>query len=314
MAKMKFISFVIVLLAVILAGAVGYFVLTRDETVNWKIYTDGMHRLSLKYPPHWTAADDYVGIKRELTKYLIIEPIRGHAPFTNELLTKTIDDAIRLIVSGSRGPNPFGVPALGDFSIRNLLVDGQEARLIIPSDPKYPSFKAILVVRFPQPLETNNGGTLYFLRIEFKQDEALEDIIKTIRFEVLPQPSELSEVEFISPRGGEKFVIGEPLFIQWTELPPNVTAFGLLLSQRGTGSRIEIGDSDIRYFEFRQSSDTETSFKWEDTTKIFIDFGHGQTGFWDIKPGKYRIVMRFRTFSDVEPFGVESEVFEFIKR
>ena len=68
--------------------------------------------------------------------------------------------------------------------IFNLIIQGQEARLIIPSSDQIEEMnhQAEVIVRYPTPIEIDGGRYNYFLL--YADKEHIQDIAKTIRFTV----------------------------------------------------------------------------------------------------------------------------------
>jgi TolB protein len=138
-------------------------------TGAWKTFVSPRYKLQLKYPAHWTKPDP-----------LDEEAYEGHNGFFNVSGLNgpklAVEEAMRSAVGDKI--KPYG----SDPQIISLKVDGQEARLIMPSSdqPAGQRGQGLLVVRYPTPVKFRSE--LYHFAVVWADRTHLSDIASTLTF------------------------------------------------------------------------------------------------------------------------------------
>ncbi|UCC64600.1 MAG: hypothetical protein JSV36_06010 [Anaerolineae bacterium] len=139
------------------------------DTTSWNTYSNPSYAISFQYPANWQRTDDrgYVGEDGFFSIGAIGNP------------GATIDD----IAADEAGHvlRPYGSQPI----IENLQIQGQEARLILPSADANTGGQAALIIRYPQPVEL--GDTCQFFVLYADQDH-IRTIAHTLQFSVEPAP------------------------------------------------------------------------------------------------------------------------------
>jgi hypothetical protein len=140
---------------------------TVDVAPGWETYTSEQYQVTFRYPPQWhldTAhgGEAYTGPDG----YFILDAMgSGGAPIDQV----TANQAHHHLL-------PFGT----DPTIESLEIQGQEARLILPSADATMGDQSLLIVRYPQPVVIRSVPYDYFA---LYADEAhIRTIAETLRF------------------------------------------------------------------------------------------------------------------------------------
>jgi TolB protein len=134
-------------------------------TAGWATYSAPRFAVSLSHPPDWQAAPGEESRYEGSDGFFALDAIGSPAA--------TIDD----IAAGQAGHRllPYGSQPV----IEALEVDGQEARLILPSADATMRGQAMLIVRYPQPIQL--GDQVQFFALYADQDH-IGAIAQTVRF------------------------------------------------------------------------------------------------------------------------------------
>ena len=182
------VLFVILILGVILIGYSLYFpkkALISKPDQTWVTYSNSTLGISLKYPPHWQHVDE--------------ERFAGEDGFFSFTamgdIGFTMDQAVQAEVGHKL--QPYGPEPV----VQEIWIDGQEARLITPSEPQTENLRwqAGALVTYPQPIPISIGDTQhYYLIFALYADPAhIRAIADSIKFDLdhFPEPEngDLSE-------------------------------------------------------------------------------------------------------------------------
>ncbi|MDI7277870.1 MAG: META domain-containing protein, partial [Anaerolineae bacterium] len=116
---------------------------------EWRTYTDSTYGVWLQIPAHWAPIKGYDARYGGPDGYFDLSA-RAGAPAIDEVVASETGHKLE----------PYG----SSPTIEALTVRGQEARLILPSADQHESMeqRALLIVRYPQPV-TIRGGTFEYL-------------------------------------------------------------------------------------------------------------------------------------------------------
>jgi len=134
----------------------------------WTVYSNPVFAVSLEYPSDWQAEPGYGSSE---TGDIRFGGITGFFHI-NAMDTDTIDMAVASEaghILQPYGPNP---------TIESLQIQGQEARLIMPSAGQ--QYQAAIIVRYPQPV--NISGTPCRFFILWADQAHIRTIAQTIQF------------------------------------------------------------------------------------------------------------------------------------
>jgi len=132
-------------------------------------YTNYAYGVNLRYPPEWSPAGGYTYDRYE-----------GETGFFGISAGGTDDITIDQITNNEArhalhpyGSNPY---------VQKIFIDGQDARLILPSPDQSPSMKeqAALIVEYPVPVTV--GSQLYRFLIFWSDRANIQDIASSITF------------------------------------------------------------------------------------------------------------------------------------
>jgi hypothetical protein len=132
-------------------------------------YTNYAYGINLKFPPEWRVMGGYSYDRYEGEDGFFGISADGVGKTTIEELVKSeTTHALR-----SYGSSP---------TVKTLTIDGQDARLILPSADQNPSMRgqAALIVRYPNPV--NMGSATYNYFVFWADKNHIEDISKSITF------------------------------------------------------------------------------------------------------------------------------------
>lgn len=136
---------------------------------QWMVRASPRFRAQFKYPPHWTRSspreeDGYFGHNG----FVIMSAFGGRG--------LTIDQAVGLEIKGKA--DLYGAKP----SIEKSLIDGQEARIVMPSadQPADKRGQAMAMIRYPTPIRFSSE--IYAFAILWADQEHLPTIAGTFRF------------------------------------------------------------------------------------------------------------------------------------
>jgi len=139
------------------------------------VYVNPVFQVSFSYPSSWKADSSYKLIGSIYTAYKGSDGFFSVNAAGNDGLF--LDDMVRNEINKPNfiyGSSP---------SIKNLQIDGQEARIILPSidQPKELNNQAVLIINYPRPLSIS--GMNYSLFVLYADKEHIEKIANTLKFE-----------------------------------------------------------------------------------------------------------------------------------
>lgn len=142
---------------------------------SWKKYTSQVFRVSLQYPPGWQQIPGYEEKYGGEEGFFALSAIDGEG--------LTIDEVYQL--ESEHHLKPYG----SQPDIERLQVQGQEARLIWPSEDQAKNMKGqtALIVQYPQPVEISGHVYRYF--VLWADKDHMRQFTETLYF-VLPAASE----------------------------------------------------------------------------------------------------------------------------
>lgn len=153
-------------------------------------YISEDYKISLKYPSYWELNPNYVERYEGKDGFFQVGAIDGE--------NMTIDEVARN--DAFHKLNPYG----SDPKIINRTIDGQEARLILPSadQPEEMHNQAGLIVKYPEAVKI--GGSAYHYFILWADEAHIEQIGNTLTF--LKKQIEAEKNSDTSTEGIAKFV------------------------------------------------------------------------------------------------------------
>ena len=144
-------------------------------TEGWSVYADSSYQLSLRYPSHWQFVPGY-GVKYAGENgFFQLSAISGPSGSIDQIAE---GDAYHKLL-------PYG----SQPRIEPLQVDGQPARLILPSadQPAAMAGQAGLIVEYPQPIDLE--GHEYAYLILWADVEHIRSIAQTASLQAPPGPA-----------------------------------------------------------------------------------------------------------------------------
>ena len=156
---------VIIIAVVAVCSAVVAFAANPSESAT---YISEDYKISLKYPSYWEANPNYIERYEGKDGFFQVGAIDGENMSIDEVAK---NDTFHKL-------NPYG----SDPKIINRMIDGQEARLILPSDdqPEEMKNQAGLIVKYPEAIKIN--GSLYHYLILWADKSHIEQIGNTLTF------------------------------------------------------------------------------------------------------------------------------------
>jgi hypothetical protein len=138
----------------------------------WVTYSNPVFAVSLEHPADWEPVPGYGGPETGDIKYAGISGFFH----VNAMDSESIDMAVA--AQAYHKLQPYGSQPV----IESLQVQGQEARLITPSDdqPAGMGYQAGLIIRYPQPV--NISGTPYRFFILWADQAHIRALAETIQF------------------------------------------------------------------------------------------------------------------------------------
>ena len=145
---------------------------------DWQTYSNPYFGITLKYPANWQPVPGY-GDPETGEKY---------AGTDGFFMINAMDGASIDSVAAAEANHvlqPYG----SQPTIESLQIQGQEARLILPSadQPAGMDGQAALIVRYPQPVEI--AGHLYPFFVLYADQDHIRAIAETLRFSATPPPT-----------------------------------------------------------------------------------------------------------------------------
>jgi len=135
---------------------------------TWSVYSSKIYKISLKHPSHWKSNSKYSNRFDGTDGFFQISASSGK--------DLSIDDIVKFDVthlSKPYGSNPM---------IKNLKIQGIEARLILPSSDQIEEMtnQAALIIRYPKPVIIND--ITYSYLVLWADKDHIVEISKTIKF------------------------------------------------------------------------------------------------------------------------------------
>ncbi|UCC62504.1 MAG: PD40 domain-containing protein [Anaerolineae bacterium] len=165
-----------------------------SDVAGWQTYTSLDLGVSLKFPPHWQLVPEYGGEKHAAEDgFFMLGAIGSPGATVDDIAASQAGHTLR----------PYGSQPI----IEDLHVQGQEARLIMPSADAGEGNQAMLIVRYPQPVEiAGSSSEDTFLALYADQDH-IRLIAQTLRFTTDSLPTQTA-------------TLAPP--IAWQTLPPGL--------------------------------------------------------------------------------------------
>jgi TolB protein len=136
-----------------------------SAVTGWATYTNQTFDVSLQYPPRWQPAPGEENRYAGDDGFFAIDAIGNAQATIDEIAADQVGHRLR----------PFGRQP----TIETLEVQGQEARLILPSTDVSTDSPAMLIVRYPQPIDL--GQTCQFF-VLYADPDHIQTIAHTVRF------------------------------------------------------------------------------------------------------------------------------------
>jgi hypothetical protein len=140
---------------------------TVDVAPGWETYTSERFQVTFRYPPDWHldtvhGGEAYTGPDG----YFILDAIGSGGVPIDEVAANQAHHHLL----------PFG----SDPTIESLEIEGQKARLILPSADATMGDQSLLIVRYPQPVMIQ--GTAYDYFALYADEAHIRTIAETLRF------------------------------------------------------------------------------------------------------------------------------------
>ncbi|NPV07968.1 MAG: LysM peptidoglycan-binding domain-containing protein [Anaerolineae bacterium] len=146
---------------------------TQATRPGWEVHSSVEFRVSFTYPAEWQPVAGYYGERHEGdTGFFSVGAMSGQG--------WTIDEVYRL--ESEHKLRPYGT----EPTIESLQVQGQQARLILPStdQPEEMKGQAAVIVEYPEPVTISGGTYRYF--ILYADQAHIREIVESLRFMTLP--------------------------------------------------------------------------------------------------------------------------------
>lgn len=139
-----------------------------QSRINTKLYENKTFDISLKYNPEWKKNPSYTEKYEGKDGFFQISAYSGETLKIDELAQN----------EANHPQKPYG----SNPKITKLTIQGQEARLIMPSDDQIKEFnnQAELIVRYPKEIKINS--TTYYYFILWADKNNIHKISDTLRF------------------------------------------------------------------------------------------------------------------------------------
>jgi len=138
------------------------------DVSTWKEYSNAKYKITFKYPSDWKVNKEFI------EKYDGKDGFFQVASISNPVLS--IDKIAE--EEGHNIAQPYG----SSPTINKLKIQGQEARLILPSEDQSKELKgqSALIIQYPKPIKT--GSLTYNYFIMWADKVHIEEIGNTIKF------------------------------------------------------------------------------------------------------------------------------------
>lgn len=158
----------IVFTVIVLICSISFCIYSIQENFKRKVYTNEEFQVSFKYPADWKPNPKYYNRYEGEEGFFQISATSGEGLSIDKV---TEFDAYHKL-------KPFG----SSPQIKKLEVQGQEARLILPSSdqPVENDNRTELIIKYPTPVKIK-GSTYYYFTLSAHKDY-IERIAKTIKF------------------------------------------------------------------------------------------------------------------------------------
>ncbi len=135
---------------------------------NKKHYENKTYKVSLKYNKNWKLNPNYIERYEGEDGFFQISAYAGQSLKIEEIVQIEVNHVLK----------PYGSKP----EITKLNIQGQEARLIIPSNDQNSDLnnQAELIVEYPKPIKINENTYYYFILWADKYN--IQEIYKTFRF------------------------------------------------------------------------------------------------------------------------------------
>jgi hypothetical protein len=134
---------------------------------GWSTYTDPVYAVSLQYPAHWQLTPGYDGRRYSGEDgFFALDAIDSPEGTIDDVAASQAGHKLR----------PYG----SQPTIEPWIVQGQEARLILPSADANMGGQAMLVARYPQPVQI--GGLTYRYLALYADQGHIRPIALSLRF------------------------------------------------------------------------------------------------------------------------------------
>jgi hypothetical protein len=146
----------------------------KDDMVAWDQFTNPNYAVTLMYPAHWSVDPGSSTLEYGDTRFTGIDGFfMINAGDSESLDTFTSNEATHKL-------KPYGsLP-----SIVKLTIDGQEARMILPSADQSMPDQAALVVQYPQPVHMGEHSYPFF--VLYANKKYIQSIANSVRFVTSP--------------------------------------------------------------------------------------------------------------------------------
>lgn len=140
----------------------------NDEIPKYKSYTNKLYHITFEYPGNWVLNKNYESRYEGPEGFFEVAEINALGRDIDQVAQQEVDTPIQ-----PYGANP---------QIKTLTLDGQPARLIIPSSDQNKVFdrEVALIIKNKKPVIEN--GDAYNYTIIWSNAQALEHMIKTFKF------------------------------------------------------------------------------------------------------------------------------------
>jgi hypothetical protein len=163
--------FSIFILLMVLIASSGYLVKSKQNislVSNWKVYSNAEYKVTLKYPSNWKPNPKYNDRFDGPDGFFQITALSGEGVSIDYTANNEANHILK----------PYGTSPV----ISKLIIDGQEARLIMPSkdQAKENNNQASLIIKYLKPVKINNDTYYYF--ILWSNKSYIKEIGNTIKF------------------------------------------------------------------------------------------------------------------------------------
>ena len=140
---------------------------SAPETASWQTYDHRGFAVALKYPSPWQPVSGEEGRKYAgKDGYFVLDAIGSPLATIDEIVTSQTEHVLL----------PYGKQP----TIEALQLQGQEARLILPSADASMQGQAMLIVRYPRPVQI--AGTTYEFFALYADQDHIRPIAQSLRF------------------------------------------------------------------------------------------------------------------------------------